>query len=62
MMDSVVLSALPHKDFHEHYEGFGVLMQFPLMPGKEQAQNLQDHLNHIARIANGTGKAKGDQL
>jgi DNA-binding response OmpR family regulator len=54
MMDCVVLSALDHKDFHETYEGLGVLMQFPLIPGKEQVQNLLDHLSHIARISNRT--------
>jgi len=62
MMNCVVLSALSHKDFHETYEGFGVLMQFPLVPGKEQAENLLDHLNRIARIANRGNKPKGDQI
>lgn len=60
MMNCVVLSALPHKDFHEAYEGLGVLMQFPLVPGKEQAQNLLDHLSRIARIASRTSKPIGE--
>ena len=60
MMNSVVISALPHKDFHEAYEGLGVLMQFPLEPGKEQVQDLLDHLNRIARIASQTSKPKGE--
>lgn len=62
MMDSVVLSALSHKDFHETYEGLGVLMQFPVMPGKGQAQDLLDHINRIARIASQTSKSKGEQI
>ena len=62
MMDSVVLSALSHKDFHEAYEGLGVLMQFPVVPGKEQARDLLDHINRIARIAGQTSKPKGEQI
>ena len=62
MMDSVVLSALSHDDFHEAYEGLGVLMQFPVMPGKEQARNLLDHIDRIARIASQTSKPKGEQI
>jgi DNA-binding NtrC family response regulator len=60
MMDSVVLSELPHKDFHENYEGFGVLMQFPLKPGKQEAQNLLDHLNRIAKISSRASQPKGE--
>ena len=60
MMNCVVLSALTHDDFHEAYEGLGVLMQFPLVPGKEQAQSLLDHLNHLARISSRVSKPKGE--
>ena len=62
MMNCVVLSALSHEDFHEAYEGLGVLMQFPLVPGKKQSQILLDHLNRIARIASRTSKPKGEQI
>jgi len=62
MINSVVLSALAHKDFHEAYEGLGVLMQFPLDPGKKQAQDLLDHLNRIAQIASRTSKPKGELI
>lgn len=62
MMDSVVLSALSHDDFHEAYEGLGVLMQFPVMPGKEQARDLLDHMDRIARIAARTSKPKGERI
>ena len=60
MMNSVVLSELSHKDFHETYEGLGVLMQFPPVPGKQQAQNLLDHLDRIAQITSRTSKPKGE--
>jgi DNA-binding response OmpR family regulator len=62
MMDSVVLSALSHEDFHEAYEGLGVLMQFPVVPGKKQARDLLNHINRIARIASRTSKPKGEQI
>ncbi|WP_457551896.1 response regulator [Desulfobacula sp.] len=62
MINSVVLSALSHEDFHETYEGFGVLMQFPLVPGKEQAEKLLDHLNRIAQIASRTSKSGGKKI
>jgi len=61
MMNSVVLSELSHKDFHEAYEGLGVLMQFPPVPGKQQAQNLLDHLDRIAKITSRTSKPKGEK-
>ncbi len=62
MMDSVILSTLSHDDFHETYEGFGVLMQFPLIPGKKDAQALLEHLNRIAGIAGKLGSPeKGDR-
>ena len=56
MMNCVVLSALPPKDFHEAYEGLGVLMQFPLNPGEKHVQTLLEHLNLITRIASRTSK------
>ena len=62
MMNCVVLSALPHKDFHQAYEGLGVLMQFPHAPGKKQVQDLLDHLNRIAGIASRTSKPKGEKI
>jgi len=62
MMDSVVLSALSHEDFHETYEGLGVLMQFPVVPGKKQARDLLDHINRIARISGKTSNPKGERI
>lgn len=59
MMNCVVLSALSKEEFHEVYEGLGVLMQFPLMPGKEDMKNLQDHLARIRRISDQVNPLKG---
>jgi len=60
MMNSVVLSQLSHKDFHEAYEGLGVLMQFPLKPETEHFQNLMEHLDRIDRISKQTNSLKGE--
>ena len=60
MMNSVVLSQLSHKDFHEAYEGLGVLMQFPLKPETEHIQNLIEHLERIDRITKQTNSLKGE--
>ncbi len=46
-MNCVAVSTLSHKDFHEAYEGMGVLMQFPPVPSAEDAQKLLDHLDKI---------------
>ena len=50
MMNSVVLSDTPHKDFHEVYEGMGVLMQLPLKPAKSDAAKILDHIARIVQI------------
>lgn len=54
MIDCVVLSALSHDEFHESYEGLGVLMQFPLKPDRASALKLLDHMNRIAVISGRT--------
>jgi len=56
MIDCAVLSALPHDEFHEAYEGLGVLMQFPLEPDKTSAFKLLDHMNRIALISGRTSE------
>ncbi len=61
MMNSVVLSQLSHKDFHEAYEGLGVLMQFPLEPEMQDVANLMDHLDRINKIAGKTNSVKGEK-
>ena len=47
LMNCVAVSTLSHDDFHEAYEGMGVLMQFPPVPSGKDAQNLMDHLEKI---------------
>ena len=46
-MNCVVVSTLSHEDFHEKFEGLGVLMQFPPGPGAADVQALLDHLDKI---------------
>lgn len=62
MMNCVVLSDLDHDQFHEAYEGFGVLMQFPLIPDKQNVRDLLEHLNRIARISSQTNRLKGEPI
>ena len=47
MTNCVATSALSPEDFHETFEGLGVLMQLPLKPEARDAQNLVTHLNKI---------------
>ncbi len=54
MIHCVVLSPLSHDQFHEAFEGLGVLMQFPLEPDEKCALELLDHMNRIARISGRT--------
>ncbi|OGR21959.1 MAG: hypothetical protein A3J85_05340 [Desulfobacula sp. RIFOXYA12_FULL_46_16] len=61
MMNCVVLSSMSDEDFHEAYEGLGVLMRFPLIPGKAEVKKLQDHLVRISRILSSDKPLKGDR-
>ena len=47
MTNCVTTSALSPEDFHETFEGLGVLMQLPLKPSAQDAQELVTHLNKI---------------
>jgi DNA-binding response OmpR family regulator len=47
MTNCVATSALSPEDFHETFEGLGVLMQLPLKPNDQDAQKLVTHLNKI---------------
>jgi len=60
MINSVVLSTLSHDDFHDSYEGLGVLMQFSPMPDEKQAQDLLDHIDRISRITEKASTSKGE--
>ncbi len=50
MTHCVVASSLPHNQFHEIYEGLGVLMQFPAVPGKKDALKLIKRLGLISQL------------
>lgn len=50
MIDCVIASPRSGKDFHETYEGYGVLLQFPAWPGDDDAQKLVDRLAHIQKL------------
>ena len=60
MIDCVVISELSAKEFHEKYEGYGVLMQFPVSSGQEQVDALMAHLNTIAGLKAAVDASKGD--
>jgi DNA-binding response OmpR family regulator len=47
MVNCAAISSLSAEDFHEASEGLGVLMQLPLNPGREHAENLLDQLKKI---------------
>ncbi|MCF8044837.1 MAG: response regulator [Desulfarculaceae bacterium] len=51
MMDCVAVSTLSEEEFHEAFEGMGVLMQFPPEPGKTDVQKLMAHLDKIASLS-----------
>lgn len=51
MMDCVAVSTLSEEEFHEAFEGMGVLMQFPPDPGESEVGNLMTHLDKIASLS-----------
>jgi len=57
MINCVVASPLTKKEFHQAYEGLGVLMQFTIMPGRKEAQNLLDHYKQILSLQNKTNNS-----
>lgn len=50
-INCVAVSRLPHKAFHDAYEGMGVLMQFPPEPGTGDVQKIVDHLDKIHALS-----------
>lgn len=46
----VVAGSLEEKDFHDTYEGYGVLMQIPETPGSDHADRLSAHLDTLTRL------------
>jgi len=51
MVNCAVVSSLLTDHFHEASEGLGVLMQLPVNPGREYAEELVQHLKKILNIA-----------
>ena len=47
MLNCAVVSSLSPLDFHEVSEGLGILMQLPVEPGKQEADQLLEHLKKI---------------
>ena len=50
MMNCIAVSDLSPKDFHEEFEGLGVLMQLPINPGKKEAYDLIEYLKKVLNL------------
>ena len=50
MTNCVITGTMDKKKFHDVHEGYGVLMQLPVQPGQDDAQNLEEHLKKIRLI------------
>ena len=50
MMNCIAVSSLSPKDFHEEFEGLGVLMQLPHNPGKKEANDLIEYLKKVLNL------------
>jgi len=61
MINCAVSSPLTKKKFHQAYEGFGILMQLPVMPGRKEGLQLLHRLEQLSDLVfNKTGIA-GEQ-
>lgn len=47
MINTAVFTRLSPREFHEAYEGLGVLKGLPLTPGPEDARELMETLNRL---------------
>ncbi len=47
MINCVIASPRKTEKFHEVYEGLGILMHFPVVPGRKEAQKLIEHMKKI---------------
>lgn len=47
MTNCAITGTMNKKQFHDLYEGYGVLMQLPVQPGQDDAGILEDHLKKI---------------
>jgi YesN/AraC family two-component response regulator len=50
MINTVIASPRGHQDFHDLYEGFGVLMQLPVRPEREMIDLLFQRLARIGAL------------
>ncbi|MCK5230878.1 MAG: response regulator [Desulfobulbaceae bacterium] len=53
MINCAAVSPLEPKEFHEVSEGFGILMQLPLRPGEQEAEDLLERLGKILNLSAG---------
>ncbi|THB75327.1 MAG: response regulator [Desulfobacteraceae bacterium] len=51
MINCAVISARQAKDFHDFYEGLGVLMQFPPEPGEQEVALLLGQIDKILSLS-----------
>ena len=47
MTNCAITGTMEKEKFHDFYEGYGVLMQLPVEPGQEDAENLENQLRKI---------------
>ena len=47
MTNCAISGTMDKKQFHDVYEGYGVLMQLSVQPGQDDARNLEDQLKKI---------------
>ncbi len=52
MMNCIAISSLSAEDFHEEFEGLGVLMQLPENPGKQEADDMLKYLKKVLNLTN----------
>ncbi len=60
-VNTAVVSGMPSDDFHEAFEGLGVLIQLPPRPGLTQAQGLLAALRAVASPAPGKASRPTDE-
>jgi len=48
MVNTAVVSGRSEEDFHEFYEGLGIMAQLPLHPGRAEAEQLMRRLGELS--------------
>ncbi|MFO7555585.1 MAG: response regulator [Desulfobacterales bacterium] len=64
MINSAAVSPLAPEEFHEASEGLGVLVQLPIRPGHDEAQDLLNRLKKLTHLTKSTniGKVNKEQI